>query len=176
MIRTLLLAVLVALPVAACRDDQAAEAPPAPVEITDRSVGHYCGMLLTDHDGPKGQIHLSGVADPVWFSSVRDTFAFTRLPEEPKTIRAIYVHDMAKAADWAHPEPGAWVEARQAWYVIGSGRQGGMGGAEAMPFSSEAAARAFAADGGGAVVRFDDVPDSFVFGTAAAPEMDHGQH
>lgn len=176
MIRTLLLAALVAVPLAACRDDRAAETSPAPVEITAASIGHYCGMLLTDHQGPKGQIHLSGKAGPVWFSSVRDTFAFTRLPEEPKNISAIYVHDLAKAADWAQPEPGAWVEARQAWYVIGSGREGGMGGGEAMPFSDEAAARAFAADSGGEVVRFDQVPDSFVFGPADMPEDGHGNH
>jgi copper chaperone NosL len=175
MIRNILFAVLVAVPVAACRDDQAAEVPPAPAEITAESVGHYCGMLLADHEGPKGQIHLAGVAAPVWFSSVRDTFAFTRLPEEPKGIRAIYVHDLARAVDWAHPEPGAWVEARQAWYVVGSSRRGGMGGDEALPFSDETAARAFAADSGGDVIRFDQVPDSFVFGTAA-PEVVHGQH
>src|SRR5690606_12824106 len=94
--------------------------PPPPAEVDSEATGHYCGMLLVDHEGPKGQIHLASRSQPIWFSSVRDTIAFTRLPEEPRDITAIYVNDMARATQWEQPEPGAWVDAREAWFVIES--------------------------------------------------------
>ena len=50
------------------------------------------------------------------------------------------------------------VDARRAWYVIGSTRKGGMGGDEAVPFGQEQAARQFAEAHGGEVVAFDAVP------------------
>jgi hypothetical protein len=50
---------------------------------------------VLDHPGPNGQIFIKGQAEPVWFASVRDTVAFTLLPEEPKDVTAIYVNDMA---------------------------------------------------------------------------------
>jgi copper chaperone NosL len=149
----------------ACGEEQQAAAPP-PHEVTDDAIGHYCGMALVEHPGPKGQAILKGRDEPIWFSSARDTIAFTRLPDEPKDIAAIYVTDMAKAKNWDHPERGAWVDARRAWYVIGSTRKGGMGGDEAVPFGQEQAARQFAEVHGGQVVVFDAVPESYVLGDA----------
>ena len=110
-----------------------AEAPP-PAERA-RAIGYYCKMIVQDHQGPKGQIFLSGSAEPIWFSSVRDTLAFTRLPEEPKNVAAIYVSDMGRAS-WTSPEAGTWIAAEQAWCVIGSERQGGMGAPRPCPSRS----------------------------------------
>jgi copper chaperone NosL len=146
-----------------CTPEPPAPPPPA-MEVSAEATGHYCGMLLVDHEGPKGQIHLASRKQPVWFSSVRDTIAFTRLPEEPRDITAIYVNDMARATRWEQPEPGAWVDARQAWFVIESRMRGGMGAPEAVPFSDAAAAEAFRAKNGGRVVRLADVPESYVLG------------
>lgn len=144
------------------------EAPPPPMphadEVTYASVGRYCGMPLADHEGPKGQIHLQGQAEPVWFSSVRDAIAFTRLPEEPRDITAIYVNDMGRAKNWTRPEPGTWTDARSAWFVIDSDARGGMGAPEAVPFSDKAAAEAFKAQRGGRVLRLAEIPDSYVLG------------
>jgi copper chaperone NosL len=171
--RIALIGALAAL-VAACGSEQTAEAPPEPVELTDEATGHYCGMLLESHEGPKGQIHLTRYIHPIWFSSVRDAVAFTRLPEEPKDIIAIYVNDMGRATNWANPEPGTWVEAREAWFVIESERRGGMGAPEAVPFSAEELAKAFQESHGGRLVRFDDIPDDYVLGPV---ELDaHGMH
>ena len=128
------------------------------------ATGHYCGMLVAAHEGPKGQIHLASRAQPVWFSSVRDTIAFTRLPEEPRDIVAIYVNDMARAKIWEQPEAGAWVDARVAWFVIESAMRGGMGAPEAVPFSAPDAANAFRIRHGGRVVRLDGIPDAYVLG------------
>ena len=150
------------LSLAACsRGDSAAAAPP-PREVTDASVAQFCGMALTEHAGPKGQIFVRGLHDPYWFSSVRDAFAFTMLQETPKAIAAFYVSDMARAKNWDQPEPGMWVEARNAYFVIGSRHRGGMGADEAIPFGAAAAAQAFANANGGRVVRFAEMPKDYV--------------
>jgi copper chaperone NosL len=151
-------------------------AVPAPLEITDEAVGHYCGMSLMEHAGPKGQIFIGGRKDPYWFSSVRETFAFTKLPEEPRNIIAIYVNDMAKARNWDRPEPGTWIDAKRAWFVIESRRRGGMDVGEAVPFGEETKAEGFVAENGGRVVRFDEVPNGYVFPSADAPGKTNSKH
>ena len=170
------LALLLAVALTAC--DDATPERPAPVEITAEAVGHYCGMLLAEHAGPKGQALLRGRSEPVWFSSARDALIFLRMPEEPRDVAAVYVTDMARTRSWDHPDPGAWVEVEQAWFVIDSDRRGGMGGAEAVPFSREDAARAFAAQHGGRVVRLAEVPDAYLFdpGAPDEPEGGHAAH
>jgi copper chaperone NosL len=154
------------LALAGCNDQKTAEAPP-PQEITDSAIGHYCGMNVLEHSGPKGQIILASRKDPVWFSSARDAISFTLLPEEPRDIRAIYVSDMARAPSWDKPGANNWVDARQASFVIGSRMQGGMGGDEAVPFSDRSAAEKFAAENGGRIVAFAEVPKDYVLGATA---------
>jgi copper chaperone NosL len=150
--RRLALATLFLL--AACSKQE--EAIPAPHAMAADATGYYCGMLLPEHGGPKGQILLRGTDTPVWFSSVRDTINFLRLPEEPKDIGAIYVSDMAKAPTWENPGAENWIAATDAVYVVGSDRQGAMGGAEAVPFGAKDAAAAFASAHGGKVVSFEE--------------------
>lgn len=166
--KRLVLLLLLATLIAGCDDKRTATAP-QPREITADSIGRYCGMALTEHGGPKSQIFVAGIADPMWFSSVRDAIAFTLLPEEPKDIAAIYVTDIGKVKNWEQPEPGTWVDAKKAWFVIGSGRTGGMGGAELVPFGKEADANSFAAREGGRVVRFDQIPRDYVLDEGPAP-------
>ncbi|BCH21897.1 NosL copper chaperone [Mesorhizobium sp. L-8-3] len=144
------------------------ENAPAPFAMTEDAMGRYCGMNVIEHPGPKGQIILARYDEPIWFSSVRDTIAFTLLPEEPKAIRAIYVSDMARAASWEDPGADNWVDARQAFFVVGSDRIGGMGTVEAVPFSDERKAADFARDHGGEVVRFDEVPRDYILEPQAA--------
>ena len=102
------LALLAVLFAAGCGDDDAADAPP-PVALTQDAIGHFCGMSLVEHPGPKGQILLRGNDKPVWFSSARDAIAFTYLGEEAKAIRAIYVSDMGRAESWkCRAPPTGW--------------------------------------------------------------------
>lgn len=154
--------------------ERTAEAPPPPRELTAEAVGHFCGMNLMEHVGPKGQILLASRPEPVWFSSARDAVAFTLLPEEAKDIRAIYVSDMAKAPTWEEPGATNWLDARKAFFVIGSRLKGGMGADETVPFSERAKAEAFAAENGGRVVGFAEIPRDYVLGsgeaTGAAPD------
>ena len=161
---------------AACGEPEVAEAPP-PQEPTRAATGYYCRMTVVDHPGPKGQIHLRGAAQPLWFSSVRDTIAFTMLPEETKDIAAIYVNDMARAKTWKKPEADTWIAAAAAWYVIESSRRGGMGAAEAVPFGDQAEARSFAGEYGGRVVAFKDIPQQAILANANEPAaMKEGMH
>lgn len=148
------------LALGACQREE--EPPPAPFAMTENAMGRYCGMNILEHSGPKGQIILARFDEPVWFSSARDAIAFTMLPEEPKDYRAIYVSDMAKAPTWEEPGADNWIDAKQAFFVIGSDRVGGMGAAEAVPFSTEEAAKTFAGEHGGDIVRFDAIPRDYI--------------
>ncbi len=161
--RAFLMVVVAAL--AGCDDKPDADAPP-PRPIALDATGQFCGMSLGEHPGPKGQIFVRDRTEPYWFATVRETIAFTLLPEMPKGIVAIYVSDMARSTNQDQPE--VWVLAKRAWFVIGSRRRSGMDTPEAMPFSEEAAARRFAADNGGRVVRLADTPQSYILDGGAS--------
>ena len=163
--------VLAAAAVAGCDRRSVEHSRPSPSEVLAEATGYYCGMRLAEHEGPKGQVYLASRSDPIWFSSVRDTIAFLRAPEEPRDIVAVYVNDMGRSASWQQPDRGAWVDARTAWFVIESQARGGMGAPEAVPFSEQAAAGAFRAAQGGRVVRLDGIPDDYLFGL---PEQQAG--
>ena len=174
----LTIAMLALSGLAGCGDDDEVIAKPAAVEPTREASGHYCGMILLDHKGPKAQVHLPDEAEPVWFSSVRDAIAFTMLPEEPKNYTAVYVNDMG-VAQWDAPEPGTWIDANGAHYVIGSDRMGGMGVPEAVPFAERDAAERFVAEHGGRIVALTNVPENYIFATADEEEATmpaHGEH
>ena len=169
----LLMALCASLLLTACEEDQVASVP-QPQELTREAIGHYCNMIVLDHQGPKGQVFVEGSEQPIWFTSVRDTIAFTMLPDEPKNLAAVYVTDVGKA-NWDAPEPGTWIEARQAWYVVGSDRVGGMGAPEAVPFGEQAKAESFAAQHGGHVVAFADIPEDAILGHEGQDDMQMGQ-
>ncbi len=175
--RHLALAFVLLIPVALVGCQKEAAKVPLPQKMTAQAFGHYCGMNLFEHPGPKGQIFAASLIEPVWFSSVRDTIAFTMLPDEPKDIEAIYVSDMGKAQSWDKPGADNWVEARKALFVIGSRRKGGMGGDEVVPFSDRSDAEKFVAENGGRIVTFAEVPRDYVLASGedkadAAPNDD----
>jgi copper chaperone NosL len=161
--RTAVALAALALAVAGCNQERAETVPP-PQALTADAMAQYCGMDVLEHPGPKGQIILTSRLDPVWFASARDAIAFTMLPDEPKDIRAVYVSDMGRAPSWDRPGADNWVEARRAWFVIGSAAHGGMGADEAVPFAERAAAERFAAEEGGRVMAWAEVPRDFILG------------
>jgi copper chaperone NosL len=163
----LLAALLGGLVLVGCSERKTAESPPPPHELTAAAIGYYCGMTLLEHVGPKAQIILASRSEPVWFSSARDAFSFTMLPEEPKDMQAIYVSDMAKAPSWDTPGANNWINAKQAFYVVGSRVKGGMGADETVPFSDRSAAEKFAAENGGRLVTFSEVPRDYVLSAGA---------
>ena len=172
-----LLFAVAAVGLMACDAEEQVAAPPTPQELTRDDIGHYCNMIVLDHKGPKGQVFVQGKEEPVWFTSVRDTIAFTLLPDEPKNLSAVYVTDVGQA-NWDAPEPGTWIDAREAWYVVGSDRVGGMGAPEAVPFGEQDEAQAFAKQHGGHVVAFADIPEDAILGQVemAPGHGEHGNH
>lgn len=162
-----------ALVLAGCYGEADAELP-SPYEITREASGYYCRMIVADHPGPKAQIHLKGQDAPLWFPSVRDAFTFAMLPGEAKNIRAIYVNDMGRAKNWRSPEAGTWINVRDAYYVLGSSRMDGMGQREVIPFGTAEAAAAFAAEFGGRVAGYADVPADYVLGDDGSSATSRG--
>jgi len=156
--RRLLLSALAvtAISILSACEKSAAPIPPAQ-NIAGDEIGYFCRMLLVNHTGPKGQIHLTNQEDPLWFTSVRDTLAFTQLPGESKAIAAIYVNDLAHTPlDSSEPSP-HWLDAKAAWFVMGSDAIGGMGMPELVPFASRQVAENFIEKHGGHLAQFDDI-------------------
>ncbi len=148
---------------ASCEKPQPVKVPDAQT-LTRDANGYYCLMTVVNHKGPKGQIILTD-NKVLWFTSVRDTIYFTMSPEEPKNIAAIYVNDMS-GAQWDNPGEDNWIDARKAWYVLGSKKTGGMGSAEAVPFSDKQKAQDFARENGGKVYGFKDIPRDYIMKSA----------
>ena len=161
-------AVLAALLTGCGGEPDTPTAPPPPVAMTQEATGHYCGMNLYEHIGPKAQILLRGRDIPVWFTTIREVFAYTLLPEEPKTVVAIYVQDMGRAGPDGNPPDDAWIEARSAHFLIESAAVGGMGAPDALPFARIEDARTYASRHGGRIVGFKDMPEDYVL---RAPEL-----
>jgi len=181
MTRTLALALLSALTLAACREDTAEL--PQPVEMTAEAVGHYCQMNILEHAGPKAQAHLEGMPAPLFFSQVRDLVAYMRMPEQSHVVTIAYVSDMGPTgADWENPGAANWITASEAHYVVGSPVAGGMGAPETVPFSTPEAAQAFAEQHGGTVMTLAQIPDTAVLApvdqgdTAAEADFLHRLH
>ncbi|MCW8922439.1 MAG: nitrous oxide reductase accessory protein NosL [Gammaproteobacteria bacterium] len=144
----------------ACEKAPVAEAPPAHTLTRDAS-GYYCLMTVVNHSGPKGQVILTDREEPLWFTSARDTIAFSWSPEEPRNIAAIYVNDMTDA-DWDNPGADNWIEMEKAWYVINSKLEGGMGAPEAVPFATKEKAELFVQEQGGEVHDLTSLPKDYI--------------
>lgn len=158
--RVTILATLAVLSLAACREEETT--PPPPVSMTEEALGFYCQMNMSEHPGPKAQVHLDGVAAPLFFAQVRDAIAYQRMPEQDWVVIAIYVNDMGVAPSWEDPGADNWIAAETAFYVVGAEFAGGMGAPELIPFSDAAAAQAFADLNGGEVVALAQITDDQV--------------
>jgi copper chaperone NosL len=176
MIARILCAFIAVLLLAGCKEEAGKSTMPLPVTLNSAAMGVFCGMNLLEHPGPKGQIITGSRIDPFWFTSVRDTVAFTLMPDQPRDIRAIYVSDMASAPSWDDPGATNWIDAHKAFFVIESRKQGGMGAAEAIPFGNRAAADRFVGTDGGRVVSFAEIPPTYVLGSDNAGDQSERDH
>ena len=147
----------------ACSDNSAQQAvihKAVAMESSDEC--HLCGMLITNFDGPKGEIFRKEQGDKVFkFCSTRDMFSYYLDPENTRNVSQILVHDMSKMP-WGSDsiDDKYFIDAKTAWYVTGSEKTGAMGKTLAS-FSLQADAQAFADEFGGKVLSFKDVnPDS----------------
>lgn len=155
-----------------CKDDVASVAVPDPLVLTAEAAGHYCQMVILEHQGPKAQVHLAGFPAPLWFSQVRDGIAYLKSPEQSAEILVMYVNDMGEAISWLEPGAENWINASLAYFVVNSDAIGGMGAPELAPFGDLAKAEAFAVEHGGEIMTLTEIPAELVlapveFDTAA---------
>ncbi len=179
MMKKILLSVLMGAALLGCGQDKSVTSNlPTAQLLSAESIGHYCMMDLSEHTGPKAQLYTKSRLDkPYWFSTVKQVFMFKELPEEPKDIVAIYVTDMAKVKDWSTPNADSdWIDAKEAYYVIKSSFIGGMGAEDALPFSDKSKAESFIAQHGGELVRFEDMPSSYIMAASVPSPHAHPQH
>lgn len=158
--RFLLSFLLAPFALAACREDVAVM--PDPVPLTETALSHYCQMWIAEHGGPKAQIHLEGMPEPIFFAQVRDALAYLQSPERDAPVIAVYVSDMGKAKSWDEPGPANWIPAKTASFVVGADVKGGMGAPEVAPFGTAAAAVQFTRKRGGSVMSLDKIPSEAV--------------
>ncbi|MBA55323.1 MAG: hypothetical protein CMK89_12780 [Pseudomonadales bacterium] len=123
-----------------------------PQEFTRSDECHLCGMAILGFPGPKGQALVGRPAQVVKFCSTRDLISWYLQPENIPNTKALFVHDMARS-DWQHPDDRHLIDAREAWYVVGSSQRGAMGPTLAS-FATEESAKSFANQQGGNVLSF----------------------
>ena len=131
----------------------------APVEIAKDTACALDGMLLADYPGPKAQIHYDGQPAPEFFCDTMEMLSMYLRPEQARKVKAAYVQDMGKT-EWDAPK-GAWIDARSAFYVVGSKKRGAMG--PTIPsFGTAADAQKFADGNGGKVLPFAQITPDMV--------------
>lgn len=162
-VTTFVTALVMVFGLAACKEDSA-KAPPPPTDLTDDALSFFCQMDIAEHGGPKGQIHLAGFPEPLFFAQVRDLVAYLKSPERDAQIIAVYVSDMGVAPNWENPGISNWILANDALFVVGAPVAGGMGAPEIVPFAEGSDADGFIAQYGGYSLPLKDIPDEAALG------------
>lgn len=150
-----LAAVLGGVLLSGCGGEPETQAQRMPVALERGDECHLCGMLIGTFPGPKGELYTRDSDQVKKFCSTRDMFSFLLDPEYLHQVKEVYVHDMGKSP-WDNPADDSFIDARSAWYVLGSTRDGAMGHTLAS-FGAEADARNFAKRFGGQLYRFEDI-------------------
>lgn len=170
-----LFAALAAMTLTACSgNEEQITAKPAPVNFATGDECHVCGMVITNFPGPKGEAITEKDQHVRKFCSTRDMFAWTLQPENVNRDHTLYVHDMAQT-EWENPNDTALIDAREAFYVVGSGRKGAMGPTLAS-FANQTDADGFAAEHGGEVLAYSDITMDHLNTGMAMPGMDGMDH
>lgn len=155
-VNTWLIAALAAVVLAGCSGgEQQSLAKPDPVHFDSGDECHVCGMAITGFPGPKGQLFTEREQQARKFCSTKDMFAWFLQPENVNRDHTLYVHNMAQT-HWDHPDDTHLIDAREAFYVVGSNRTGAMGPTLAS-FETEKEATSFASEHGGEVLAFEDI-------------------
>ncbi|MGB1263663.1 MAG: nitrous oxide reductase accessory protein NosL [Cognaticolwellia sp.] len=161
LIISLVLIVVVTLGAVGCSEQSAQQQMVhQAVAIESADECHLCGMLISNFAGPKAELFRKGVTTADGnsvkkFCSTRDMFSFYLDPENKRNVTTILVHDMSKAP-WHAPKDEFFIDARTAFYVVGSSQRGAMGKTLAS-FSAKNDAEAFALEFGGQVIDFNAI-------------------
>ncbi len=149
-VQKLILTLTLAFALSACNKQ------PTTVTPHELTAGDSCsldGMTLLDFPGPKAQIHYAN-GEKDLFCDTTEMFSIYLQPEQQKRVTGIFTQDMGKTS-WEEPR-GNWIDAKQAFYVLGSKCYGAMGPTIAS-FAQQKDAETSAAQYGGQVQRFDQV-------------------
>src|SRR5690554_2601827 len=92
---------------------------PASVHIEDGDECHVCGMAITRFPRTKGEVITEKEQVVFKFCSTKDMFSWVLQPENVMRKHTLYVHDMSQA-EWASPDDASLIDAREAFYVVGS--------------------------------------------------------
>lgn len=154
-----LLVIVSFITIAACSDNSAQQTVihnAVAMESSDEC--HLCGMLITNFDGPKGEVFRKEQGDTVHkFCSTRDMFSYYLDPENTRNVSQMMVHDMSKMPWGSNSiDDKYFIDAKTAWFVTGSEKTGAMGKTLAS-FSLQSDAQAFATEFGGKVLNFKSV-------------------
>ena len=154
----LVLALLLLLPAGGLAGEEeaatgrGAELPPPVENLSQREKCPVCGMFVARYPEWISQLHLDdGKAHH--FDGMKDLLAYYFNPEKfggraDAVVKAIWAKDYYTLQ---------WVEARQAWFVVGSRVHGPMGH-EFIPLASREAAEAFMRDHQGEeIMTFDEI-------------------
>lgn len=165
-----LLAALAAITLTACSgNEEQTTAKPDPVHFESGDECHVCGMVIINFPGPKGEAITEKDQHVRKFCSTKDMFAWMLQPENVNRDHTLYVHDMAQT-EWEHPDDTALIDARDAFFVVGSDRTGAMGPTLAS-FATEDAAHGFMMEHGGEVLKYNEITMEHLNTGAAMDEM-----
>lgn len=150
---------LMSVALVGCGDKSANEHRHGAEEITAETTCELDGMSLADYPGPKAQIQYADQDHASFFCDTVELFSMLLEGEQVRPLRAVFVQDMGQA-DWDNPK-GHWINAKTAFYVVGSEREGSMGKTIAS-FAKKEDAENFAKTYGGKVFAFADIKPGMV--------------
>lgn len=153
-IANVFLVLMVSLGLVACGESEQTQVDLDPIAIHSGDECHVCGMIIQEWPGPKGEVINAKTGQVLKFCSTADMFSWVLQPENKNLKAAIYVHDMTQN-HWDKPNDEHLIDARTAWYVMGSDKMG-MGPTFAT-FATEQAAQEFTQKHGGEVLAWDDI-------------------
>ncbi|SFY19521.1 MULTISPECIES: nitrous oxide reductase accessory protein NosL [unclassified Pseudomonas] len=165
----LLAGIVVCLALAGCEKAAAPSSSEATLAFHPGDECHVCGMVITDFPGPKGAaVGAGGVKK---FCSPAEMLGWWLQPENHRADVKLYVHDMGRG-HWDAPDDAHLIDARTAWFVVGTGLKGAMGVVLAS-FSDAQAARKLASETGGRVLRLEDIDQELLGQASAMSSMSH---
>lgn len=174
------LLLLVSIGLMACSDDSKTTGVTevlGPIAFESGDECHVCGMIITELPGAKAEAieNRSNIVHK--FCSAQDMLSWWLQPENQHLKAELYVHDIAKTP-WNHPQDEHLIDARSAWYVIGSSLQGAMG-PSMVSFSDRKAAELLADSKGGRVLSWDQLDLAILQELAGAGHehaVEHAKH
>jgi len=145
---------------------------PAAVSVGDQASCDVCGMIISKHPGPNGQVfyadHDPEEHDPPFrFDSLQSCAFDHYFKNQDWSVEVFYVTDYSKVGPAVfedggqsfvsgYESPESFANAESVSYVVDSDVRGAMG-PDFVPFSDEADANDFVDRYGGRIVSFEDV-------------------